>query len=85
MREKSRENLMQMGDRSAKFFYSIVKINNSRNHIKHLINEKGESVTDINGIREEAPSFFEKLFKLLECVSRANSEEEANTCCLSMA
>jgi len=62
MKQKSRESWLQLGDRNTKFFYSVVKTKQAKNHIKHLINEKGEPVTDIFGIRVEPPDFFEKLF-----------------------
>ena len=52
---------MHQGDRNTKFFYSVVIAKQSRNHISHLINDKGEAATDIGSIKAEAPAFFESL------------------------
>jgi len=53
---------MHLGDRNTKFFYSIVKAKQSRNHIYHLITEEGKVVTDMNLIKDLAPTYYENLF-----------------------
>ena len=62
MRQKSWETWLQLGDRNTKFFYSVIKTQQAKNHITHLINEDGNPVTDSAAIKVEAPAYFEKLF-----------------------
>jgi len=61
-KQNSRETLMHLGDKDAKNFYSVVKIRQARNHLSHLITEKGEAVTNLTNIKELAHVFYEKLF-----------------------
>ena len=61
-RQKSRESWMQLGDKNTKFFYTVVKAKNARNHISKLISEEGIATTDLNSIKLVAPLYYEKLF-----------------------
>ena len=53
---------MYQRDKNTKFFYSVVKTKQARNQISHLINDKGEMVTNMIEIKTEAPAFFERRF-----------------------
>jgi len=39
-----------------------VKAKHARNHIYHLINEDGKSVTDLQSIKSLAPAYYKQLF-----------------------
>ena len=65
-RQKIRESWMQLGDKNTKFFYSVVKAKNARNHISELISEEGIA-TDLNSIKLVAPLYYEKLFNEDTC------------------
>lgn len=60
--QKSRASWLQLDDKNTKFFYSAVKAKQARNQITHLINEEGETISNLSTIKELAPAFYEKLF-----------------------
>ena len=62
MRQKSKESWLKHGDKSTKFFHSVVKAKYARNHISHLITESGVFVSNPATLKKVAPAFYQKLF-----------------------
>ncbi|XP_062158093.1 uncharacterized protein LOC133865680 [Alnus glutinosa] len=74
LKQKSRVNWLNLGDGNNAFFHKSVKIRNSYNLIKMLKDDNGNSILDMQEIKELAITFYKNL---LGCSSREFSPIEA--------
>jgi hypothetical protein len=62
LKQKSRNNWLNLGDGNSAFFHKVVKVHNATNIVKMLRNENGDSVYEPKQIKEMAVSFYKNLF-----------------------
>lgn len=62
LRQRSRQLWLQKGDRNSKFFYNAIKARMSRNNLRHLVQDDGTSISNMEGIKKEAPTFYKNLY-----------------------
>ncbi|XP_043697153.1 uncharacterized protein LOC122647926, partial [Telopea speciosissima] len=62
LREKSRVKHIQLGDGNNSFFHKSMICRQNRKHILEIQGEGGDMVKDSNQIKDEAVSFYKKLF-----------------------
>jgi len=74
LKQKSRVNWLNLGDGNNAFFHKSVKIRNSSNLIKMLKDDHGNSILDMQEIKELAITFYKNL---LGCSSREFSPIKA--------
>ena len=60
--QKSRESWLHLGDKNTKFFNSVVKTENAKNHISSLISDIDNPVCDIATLKSTARDFHKQLF-----------------------
>jgi hypothetical protein len=75
MKQKSRNNWLNLGDGNTTFFHKVVKAKNSYNLIKVLKDEEGNRITDMQHIKDLAVGFYQNL---LGRTSHVFSQVEAN-------
>jgi len=61
LKQKSRNQWLNLGDGNNKFFHTKVKVRNSFNMIKSLKDEEGNVVDDMKGIKNLVTDFYMKL------------------------
>lgn len=61
LRQKSRINRLKLGDANTKFFFTATKAIYTKNRIQLLIDESGNSITDMQEIRDEILKFYKML------------------------
>ncbi|KAH0929311.1 hypothetical protein HID58_015038 [Brassica napus] len=62
-RQKSCVRWLGAGDQNTVFFHRAVQTRSSKNTIKSLVNEAGETLTDLADIKKEAVMYFQKFYK----------------------
>lgn len=58
VRQNSKENWLQLGDRNSNFFYRALRCRTARNTINHLISSYGNRINTMEEIRKSTPLFF---------------------------
>lgn len=61
-RQRSRIQWLKEGDQNIKFYHRVSRANFKRNHIHHLVDDQGQTITDTASLSGLCKSFFHKLF-----------------------
>lgn len=61
LKQKSRNQWLQLGGQNNSYFHRIVKVRNSKNLISHLWDEHGRKIEDKEQIKRVAVEFYKKL------------------------
>jgi hypothetical protein len=75
IKQKSRNQSLNLGDNNSVFFHKIVKARNASNHVKMLKDDQGNSISDPKLIKEMAIDFFRNL---LGCSTHVFSKTQAD-------
>lgn len=75
LKQKSRNNWLNLGDGTTAFFHKTVKIRNTTNLVKSLKDEHGNTVQDLKQIKQIAVNFYRTL---LGTNSHSFSREKAD-------
>lgn len=60
LKQKARNKWLNLGDQNNAYFHRMVKVQNSENHIKHLWDEDGGKVDEVERIKRVAEYFYKK-------------------------
>jgi hypothetical protein len=61
LKQKARNQWLQIGDQNNSFFHRSLKVKNARSTITHLWDEQGQRVDDMEQIKLVAENFYQKL------------------------
>jgi hypothetical protein len=61
LKQKARNQWLQLGDQNNAFFHRMLKGRQARNNISFLLDDQGNQVEDIDGIKGMAEEFYKKL------------------------
>jgi hypothetical protein len=61
LKQKARNQWLQLGDQNNSFFHHSLKIKNARSTITHLWDEQGQRVDEVEQIKLVAENFYKKL------------------------
>jgi hypothetical protein len=61
LKQKARNQWLQLGDQNDSFFHCSIKVQNAKNTITHLWDEHGNRVDDVDQIKQVAKNFYKKL------------------------
>lgn len=75
IKQKSRNQWLNLGDSNSAFFHKIVKARNASNPVKILKDDQGNSISDPKLIKEMAIGFYRNL---LGCSTHVFSQTQAD-------
>lgn len=61
LKQKSRNQWLNLGDQNNAYFHKNVKIKNARNLIQHLWKERREKVEEVDQIKKVSEDYYQKL------------------------